>query len=168
MLDINWIKANPEAYDRAQSGRKNVPFSARDLIAIDERRRAAILVVEEAQAKRNAASKEIGAAKAQKDEARAQALMAEVGTLKDTIQKAEDTRREADEALRSALLVLPNLPMADVPVGSDEADNQPYFGPNGSVEAAAKTRPAKPAFAYAPKEHYELGEAMGAMDFEAP
>ena len=167
MLDINWIKANPEAYDRAQSGRKNVPFSARDLIAIDERRRAAILVVEEAQAKRNAASKEIGAAKAQKDEARAQALMAEVGTLKDTIQKAEDTRREADEALRSALLVLPNLPMADVPVGSDEADNQPYFGPNGSVEAAAKTRPAKPAFAYAPKEHYELGEAMGAMDFEA-
>jgi seryl-tRNA synthetase len=167
MLDINWIKANPAAFDMLQKGRKNVPFSASDLIAIDDRRRAAILSVEDAQAKRNALSKDIGIAKAQKDEARAATLMAEVASLKDAIQKGEETRRDADEALRSALLVLPNLPLSDVPVGSDEADNAPYFGPNGSAETAAKTRPPKPAFGFAPREHYELGEAMGGMDFEA-
>ncbi|WP_417308642.1 serine--tRNA ligase [Devosia sp.] len=166
MLDINWIKANPEAFDQALAARGKPPFSASELIALDEARRSAIAIVETAQAQRNAQSKLIGQAKAQKDEAKAQALMAEVAELKDTIQSGEAKRREAEEALRAALLATPNLPLAEVPVGADESDNVEYFGPNGSPETASKVRPAKPSFAFAPKEHYETGEAMGGMDFE--
>lgn len=166
MLDINWIKANPAAFDAALKERKNVPFKASELIAMDESRRAAILAVEEAQAKRNALSKLIGQAKAQKDEARANELMAEVATLKDAIQSGEAARKEAEESLRTALLVIPNIPLDEVPRGADEADNVEYFGPNGSPATAAKARPAKPSFSYKPKEHFETGEAMGQMDFE--
>ena len=166
MLDINWIKANPEAFDRAVIGRKNVPFSAADLIGLDDARRSAIGSVEEAQAKRNALSKQIGQAKAQKDEARAQALMDEVASLKDAIQAGESARREAEDRLRNALAIMPNLPLAEVPVGADEHDNVEYFGPNGSPQTAAAVRPAKPTFGFAPKEHFETGEAMGFMDFE--
>lgn len=166
MLDINWIKANPAAFDAALKERKNVPFKASELIAMDEFRRAAILAVEEAQAKRNALSKLIGQAKAQKDEARANELMAEVATLKDAIQSGEAARKEAEESLRTALLVIPNIPLDEVPRGADEADNVEYFGPNGSPATAAKARPAKPSFSYKPKEHFETGEAMGQMDFE--
>lgn len=166
MLDINWIKANPAAFDAALAERKNVPFKASELIAMDESRRAAILAVEEAQAKRNAMSKLIGQAKAQKDEARANELMAEVASLKDAIQTGEAARRDAEEGLRNALLVIPNIPLEEVPRGADEADNKEYFGLNGSPATAAKARPAKPSFSYKPKEHFETGEAMGQMDFE--
>src|SRR5690606_26674573 len=120
----------------------------------------------EAQEKRNASSKQIGQAKAQKDEAKAQALMAEVAGLKDFIQKGEAEEREAEAALKAALAVLPNLALEDVPVGADESANVEYFGPNGSPELAARARPEKPSFSFRPREHYELGEAMGTMDFE--
>ncbi|RYE45538.1 MAG: serine--tRNA ligase [Hyphomicrobiales bacterium] len=166
MLDINWIKANPAAFDAALSERKNVPFKASELIAMDEARRSAIAAVEDAQARRNALSKLIGQAKAQKDEAKANELMAEVASLKDAIQAGEATRKEAEEGLRNALLVIPNLPLDEVPRGADEADNKEYFGLNGSPATAAKARPAKPSFSYKPKEHFETGEAMGQMDFE--
>jgi seryl-tRNA synthetase len=166
MLDINWIKANPEAFDRALSGRKNVPFRSAELIALDEQRRTVITAVEEAQAKRNALSKQIGQAKAQKDEARAQALLDEVTELKAVVQNGEAARRDADDKLRNALLIIPNLPLAEVPVGEDESDNVEYFGRNGSPETAAKSRPPKPSFSFKPKEHFETGEALGMMDFE--
>lgn len=166
MLDINWIKANPEAFDRAVIGRKNVPFSAAELIGMDDARRSAIVSVEEAQAKRNALSKQIGQAKAQKDEAKAQALMDEVASLKDAIQAGESARKVAEDRLRTALAVMPNLPLSEVPVGADEHDNVEYFGPNGSPQTAAAVRPTKPTFGFAPKEHFETGEAMGFMDFE--
>lgn len=166
MLDINWIKANPEAFDRAVIGRKNVPFSAAELIGMDDARRSAIVSVEEAQAKRNALSKQIGQAKAQKDEAKAQALMDEVASLKDAIQAGESARKVAEDRLRNALAIMPNLPLSEVPVGADEHDNVEYFGPNGSPQTAAAVRPTKPTFGFAPKEHFETGEAMGFMDFE--
>ncbi|MGN6488474.1 MAG: serine--tRNA ligase [Devosia sp.] len=166
MLDINWIKANPELFDRALSGRKNVPFRSAELIALDEQRRSVIVSVEEAQAKRNALSKQIGQAKAQRDEARAQALMDEVASLKDLVQNGEAARREAEERLRNALSIIPNLPLDEVPAGEDESDNVEYFGRNGSPETAAKSRPPKPGFAFKPKEHFETGEALGMMDFE--
>ncbi|GLQ57537.1 serine--tRNA ligase [Devosia nitrariae] len=165
MFDIKWIRANAEAFDTAMQ-RRGALFRADKLIALDENRRGVIVRLNEAQEKRNAASKQIGQAKAQKDEARAQALMDEVSSLKEFIQKGEAEEREAEKALREALEVIPNLPLADVPVGEDETDNIEYFGPNGSPELAAKARPPKPAFTYRPKEHYELGEAMGEMDFE--
>ncbi|WP_374623267.1 serine--tRNA ligase [Devosia sp.] len=166
MLDINWIKANPDAFDEMRKHRKNVPYSASELIAMDESRRAVILSVEDAQARRNALSKQIGQAKAQKDEAKAAALMAEVAHLKDVVQSGEAARKEAEDRLRQALLVLPNLPLDEVPHGADEADNEEYFGPNGSPATAAAARPKKPVFAFRPKEHFETGEAMGQMDFE--
>jgi seryl-tRNA synthetase len=166
MLDINWIKANQEAFAKAIGGRKNVPFSAADLIGMDDARRAAILSVEDAQAKRNALSKQIGQAKAQKDEAKAEALMAEVAQLKDAIQSGEAARKDAEDKLRTALLNMPNVPLAEVPVGADEHDNVEYFGRNGSPATAAKVRAPKPVFSYKPKEHFETGEAMGQMDFE--
>ena len=166
MLDINWIRANRAAFDKAAAGRKNVPFTADELLALDDQRKSVIASVEDAQARRNALSKQIGQAKAQKDEAKANELMAEVASLKDIIQLGEDARRKADEALRSALLVMPNLPLDGVPVGADEHDNVEYFGPNGSPATAAAARPAKPSFSFKPKEHYETGEAMGHMDFE--
>jgi len=167
MLDINWIRANTAAADTALARRKNVPFSASELVAMDDRRRAVITRLEEAQAARNAFSKQIGQAKAQKDEAKAAELLAQVAHLKDVIQQGEDERRMAEEALRSALLVMPNLPKDEVPPGDDESDNVEYFGPNGNAATAAAARPAKPHFAFAPKEHFETGEALGLMDFEA-
>ncbi len=167
MLDINWIRANAAAVDAALAHRKNVPFSASELIAMDDARKAIITKLEEAQAARNAFSKQIGQAKAQKDEAKANELMAQVAHLKDVIQQGEDERRTADETLRNALLVMPNLPKDDVPAGEDETDNVEYYGPNGNAATAAKSRPPKPSFSFKPKEHFETGEALGMMDFEA-
>jgi len=166
MFDIKWIRANAEAFDAALARRKGVAVRAQDLIELDERRRAVITGLNEMQEKRNASSKLIGQAKAQKDEARAQALLAEVAGLKDAIQKGEADERELEAALKSRLLEIPNLPLDEVPTGADESDNVEYFGRNGSPETAAKQRHAKPAFLFKPKEHFETGEALGQMDFE--
>jgi seryl-tRNA synthetase len=166
MLDIKWIRDNPAAYDRALAHRKNVPVSSSELLALDDARRAAIQKVEEAQEKRNAASKLIGQAKAQKDEAKAQSLMAEVATLKEQMPALEAARREAEEALNAVLLTIPNLPAEGVPQGEDEADNVEYFGRNGTAATAAKVRAPKPTYSFKPKEHFETGEALGMMDFE--
>ena len=154
MLDIKWIRDNPEALDRALQNRGAEPAAAK-LIALDEARRAHIVKLEEAQARRNVASKEIGKAKAAKDEAEAQRLMAEVGELKTFLQEAEGKGRELDKALEDALAVVPNLPLDDVPVGPDEHANVEYrrWGEKPGLNNA--------------KEHYELGEALGQMDFEA-
>ena len=166
MFDIKWIRSNPEAFDAALSRRKNISVRASDLLAIDDRRREIIVRLNEAQEKRNALSKQIGQAKAQKDEARAQELMAEVGRLKELIPEGEAQERMVEAELRNALSAIPNLALDDVPEGVDEHDNVEYFGSNGSAETAARTRPPKPVLSFAPKEHYELGEAMGMMDFE--
>ncbi|HVY50036.1 MAG TPA: serine--tRNA ligase [Devosia sp.] len=166
MLDINWIRANAAAADDALARRKNVPYSASQLIEMDNARRSIISRLEEAQALRNNLSKQVGQAKAIKDEARAQELMAEVARLKDTIQAGEEERRRADETLRSALLQMPNLPKDEVPRGEDEHDNVEYFGRNGSAAIAARARPPKPSFGFKPRQHYETGEALGMMDFE--
>jgi seryl-tRNA synthetase len=167
MLDINWIRANAAAADAALKHRKNVPFSAAELIAIDDERRAIITRLEEAQAARNAFSKQIGQAKAQKDEQKAAELMDQVAHLKDAIQQGEEQRRTVEEKLRNALLVMPNLPKDEVPPGDGEADNVEYYGPNGNAATAARSRPARPNFSFKPKEHFETGEALGMMDFEA-
>src|SRR5690606_36093610 len=160
MLDINWIKANPDAYDAALGRRGRVPFSAAELIAFDDIRRAAIVALEEAQARRNALSKQIGQAKAQKDEAKAGELLAELASLKETVHNGEMASREAEERLRAALAVLPNIPAEDVPTGADESANVEYFGPNGTAETAARLRLPKPEFSFTPREHFETGEAL--------
>ncbi len=166
MFDIKWIRDNPEAFDRAMSQRKNVSVRSAELIAIDERRRQIIVRLNEAQEKRNSFSKQIGQAKAQKDEAKAAELMAEVARLKEFIPAGEAEERAVEKELRDALSSIPNMALDDVPYGEDESGNVEYFGLNGSPETAAKARAPKPSFSFAPKEHFEIGVAEKDMDFE--
>ncbi|HEV7278342.1 MAG TPA: serine--tRNA ligase [Devosiaceae bacterium] len=166
MFDIKWIRANPEAFDAALGRRKGDYPKAAELIALDEQRRQVIARLQEAQEQRNQSSKLIGQAKAQKDEAKAQALMAEVAGLKEAIQQGEAEERAAEAALKARLAEIPNLPADDIPTGEDESANEEYFGRNGTPETAAAQRPAKPSFSFTPKEHFETGEALGMMDFE--
>ena len=153
MLDIRWIRENPEALDQALVNRQGAPAAQR-LIALDEARRAAIVKLEEAQARRNAASKEIGAAKARKDEAAAAQRVAEVAALKETMAALDTDAKAADRALLDALAIIPNVPLPDVPVAADEHGNVEYrrWGVRPDISN--------------PKEHYELGEKLGQMDFE--
>src|SRR3954449_7996187 len=109
MHDIKSIRDNPAAFDTGLARRGLAPMSAM-LLAIDEKRRAAILASEQAQARRNAASKEIGEAKRSKDEARAAKLMAEVAELKTTMPELEAAARAADDELAKQLAGIPNLP----------------------------------------------------------
>jgi len=156
MHDIRWIRDNPAEFDRRLMRRKSdFRGTAQRLIALDEKRRAAITAFEQAQARRNAASKEIGEAKKAKDEARAAALMAEVAALKDELPKFDADAKAADEVLQKALAELPNLPLDEVPDGVDEHGNVEHhrFG-------------AKRDYDFTPKQHFELGEALGMMDFE--
>src|SRR5262245_44865423 len=161
MFDIKWIRDNAEAFDAGLAKRGISPGGdvkfASDLIAIDEARRRVITRLQEAQARRNAASKEVGKAKAAKDEAKANALMAEVAALKDELARGEDEQRGADRALNDALSVIPNLPLDEVPVGRDERDNK---------EVRRVGTPPKLGWTNKPREHYEIGEALGLMDFE--
>src|SRR5215217_3661686 len=155
MHDIKSIRDNPQAFDAGLKRRGLAPLSAA-LLAIDEKRRAAILASEQAQARRNAASKEIGEAKKAKDEPRASKLMAEVAELKTTMPELELAAKTADEELAKELAAIPNLPLAEVPEGTDEHGNvqRHVFG---------KIR----NYAFTPKPHDDLGGALGYMDFEA-
>src|ERR1700674_3303434 len=118
MHDIKSIRDNPAAFDAALRRRGLQTLSA-SLLAIDEKRRAAIMASEQAQARRNAASKEIGDAKKAKDDARAAKLMAEVAELKTTMPELEAATKAADEELARELAAIPNLPLDDVPPGLD-------------------------------------------------
>jgi seryl-tRNA synthetase len=154
MHDIKWIRENPAAFDAGLKRRGLQPLAA-SLLAIDEKRRAAILKSEQAQARRNSASKEIGDAKKAKDDARAAKLMAEVAELKTTMPQLEATAKAADEELARELAAIPNLPLDDVPDGADEHDNVQRH-----VFGAARS------YGFAPKPHDDLGGALGYMDFE--
>src|SRR3984885_7213685 len=154
MHDIRFIRENPESFDQALK-RRGLEPQAQRLIGLDEERRAKILALETAQARRNAASKEIGEAKKKKDEAKASALMTEVAVLKDSMPALEASEKDRSKELNDALAQIPNLPADDVPNGKDANDNveRHHFG-------------AKREYAFAPKQHFDLGEALGQMDFE--
>jgi seryl-tRNA synthetase len=160
MHDIRWIRENAAEFDRGLNRRpldaeSKAQFSSANLLAIDEKRRTAILKSEQAQARRNAASKEIGQAKAKKDEVTAQKLMAEVNELKTTLPQLEKDAKDAEDELNKVLATIPNIPLAEVPEGADE---------HGNVEH--HQHGAKRNYAFTPKEHFDLGEALGMMDFE--
>ena len=154
MFDIKWIRENPETFDEGLRKRGLEPLSAK-LMALDEERRKTLASLQEAQSRRNAASKEIGKAKAAKDEERAQALMKEVADLKEVIQQGETNAKEIEARLNAELAQIPNLPLPDVPVGPDETAN---------MEVRRVGTP--PQFDFEPKQHFEIGEALGLMDFE--
>jgi seryl-tRNA synthetase len=155
MHDIKWIRENAQAFDAALKRRGLEPM-ADQLISIDERRRAIIRVLETNQARRNAASKEVGDSKRKKDEARAAVLMAEVTELKESISTLTSEEKGASKELEDALAAIPNLPLDEVPDGADEHGNvvRHHFG-------------AVRNYAFAPKPHDDLGGALGLMDFEA-
>jgi seryl-tRNA synthetase len=159
MFDIRAIRDNPAAFDAGLRRRGVEPLSSA-IITRDEELRAIKTRLQEAQARRNAASKEIGKAKGAKDESRASKLMAEVAALKDQLQADEDKQRELEAALERELAVLPNIPLADVPDGADETANVEVrrWGDPKTMPAAGLNKP---------KQHFEIGEALGLMDFEA-
>lgn len=159
MLDIKWIRDNPKALVEALVKRSWSAAEAQStvdgLIASDEARREHVTELQTKQERRNAASKEIGNAMRSGDAALAEKLKAEVGEIKTFIQNGEARERELDKALNDALAVLPNVPLDDVPVGKDEHDN--------IVKHIVGTVPTRPNWV---KEHFEIGEALGMMDFE--
>lgn len=154
MYDIKWIRDNAAAFDAGLVSRGAEPLSAK-LIALDETRRAAIARAQAAQERRNALSKEIGKAMAAKDMPRADELKSEVAVLKDVLGEAESEEKAAVTELDTALAAIPNTPLAEVPVGADE---------HGNVQKASWGTPKQ--FAFTPKQHFEIGEDLGLMDFE--
>ncbi|MFG1281254.1 serine--tRNA ligase [Xanthobacter autotrophicus] len=163
MHDIKWIRDEPDglitALVRRGGGSDEARKAAEALVAklrgLDEARRATLTQLETLLARRNAASKEIGQAKAKKDEATAAALMAEVAELKEKVPALEAESKRLEAELNGELAAIPNAPLAEVPPGADEHDNveKSRFG-------------AARSYAFTPKQHFEVGEALGQMDFE--
>lgn len=153
MFDIKWIRENPEEFDRGLGRRNLEPLSA-SLIALDKERREKETQAQGIQADRNRLSKEIGAAKARGEDATE--IIAEVSRSKEAQGKAEEEARIKTEELTAALSIIPNLPLDEVPDGEDEDDNR-----------EERTWGDIPGFEFAPKEHFDLGETLGQMDFDA-
>ncbi len=155
MHDIRLIRQDPEAFDAALARRGETESWASDLVEMDGRRRAKIQAAEEALAERNAASKEVGAAKARGDDAEFERLRGLVGQKKQEISELEEQAKIESDTLNSVLMTLPNLPLEDVPEGADEADN---------VEMHRWGTPRN--FTFTPLEHYDVPGAKGGLDFE--
>ena len=153
MHDLKYIRENPQDFDAALIRRGAAPVAA-SILALDENRRAILTEMQNAQARRNEASKAIGAAMGKSDTATAEALKAEVAQLKDTLPSLEERERAAGAELDSLLAGLPNLPAADTPDGADETDN---------VEIARWGSPRN--FDFEPLDHADVGPALG-LDFE--
>ena len=152
MFDLKFLRDQPDVFDAALGRRGLAPVAA-DLVALDQRHRAAMAAVQDAQARRNELSKAIGKAKAAGEDAAD--LIADVGKLKEDIQSGEAEERELAARLNAGLAELPNLPHESVPDGADEADNRlvrQWGEPAG--------------FDFEPRQHFELGEALDQMDFE--
>ncbi|MGO4623743.1 serine--tRNA ligase [Ensifer sp. 2YAB10] len=154
MLDIKWIRENAEMLDAALAKRGAEALSA-SLIALDERRRTILQSLQDMQSRRNAASKDIGAAMAQKNAELAEKLKAEVAELKNAMPALEEDSRKVEAELNDALSRIPNIPLEDVPVGEDESGN-----------VVKRVVGNKPTWNHQPREHFEIGEALGLMDFE--
>ena len=157
MHDIKALRENPQAYVTGWSSRNRETAQADvdALLSLDTDLRAAQTAFQTAQSRRNDASKQIGQAKAQKDEAKAAALMAEVESLKATLEAEDGKQRELGEKLKTELASLPNLPFEDVPQGADE---------HGNVEVRKDGAPN--ILSFPAKDHADLGEALKMMDFE--
>lgn len=155
MLDIKWIRENAAALDAALKARGAEPV-ATEILGLDEARRSEVQKLQDMQSRRNSASKDIGAAMARKDVETAEKLKVEVAQLKGALQEADEAVRALDGRLDMAMSAIPNVPFNDVPVGADETDNV-EIRQNGS----------RPRWNHAPLEHFDIGEALGQMDFEA-
>jgi seryl-tRNA synthetase len=153
MFDVKWIRDNPAEFDQGRA-RRGLPALSAEVIALDAKRRVAQTAWQEMQAKRNDLSKQIGQVKAKGGDV--SAVMAEVAALKDGMAEVEAEEQKLGAALDALLMSQPNLPAPDVPDGADETANR--------IE---RTVGAPRNYSFAPKQHFELGEALGLMDFEA-
>lgn len=154
MHDIKWIRDNQQEFE-AGLKKRNIESPYQSLMELSEKRSAHVGKVQEAQQRRNSVSKEIGAAMGKGDKDLAENLKAEVGEIKIFLSEAEEQERQLTTELNDALSVIPNIPLDDVPMGADEADN-----------VFCREWGNKPDLGFKAKEHFELGEAMGQMDFE--
>ncbi len=154
MHDIRLIREKPDAFDASLTRRGLSPASV-EILEIDAARREKITAAEQAQAERNTASKEVGQAKARGDDAEFERLRQLVSDKKDEIARLGSEAEAEDARLTEILMSLPNAPLETVPDGRDEAEN---------VEIRRWGNPRN--FAFDPKEHFEIGESMGTMDFE--
>ena len=155
MFDLKLIRDDPDGFDAALA-RRGLPAHSPAILALDETRRSHIASLQAAQEARNEASREIGKSKAAGDEAGAAARIAEVAKLKAQIQQGEEEERRLTGELEAALATIPNLPLEDVPQGADENDN-----------VVVLEHGTPPQFDFEPKQHFDLGEGLGLMDFEA-
>jgi len=154
MHDIKAIRDNPATFD-AGLARRGLAAQSAGLIALDEKRRAQMAALQEAQSRRNTLSKEIGAAMGKKDAALAEKLKAEVATLKDRISSDEELERNLNKELADALSVIPNIPLDEVPDGKDERGN-----------TEVRRWGVKPEYNYQPLQHFDIGEGLKLMDFD--
>jgi seryl-tRNA synthetase len=158
VLDLKLIRDNPDILQKALADRGQRADEVEALLSsirrLDTERRQTLTTLQEAQSRRNQISKDVGKAKGAKDEALAQKLMAEIGDLKDRIAQGEAREKEISAELDALLAGIPNIPGEDVPLGGEEANTE--LRRHGSPRE----------FNFAPKQHFELGEALGLMDFE--
>ncbi|HFB2048144.1 MAG: serine--tRNA ligase [Hyphomicrobiaceae bacterium] len=154
MLDIKWICENPDSFDKSLKARGLEPMS-KHFVEMYEARRFHLTKLQTYQSRRNELSNKIGKAKAAGDEEAAKKLIAEVTEIKDLIAAGEQIEREIDKKLIADLAVIPNIPLDEIPVGKSESDN-----------LLVRTYGKPPEFDFNPKEHFEIGEALGLMDFE--
>lgn len=152
MLDIKWIRENPEAFDKALQSRGLTPLSA-SILTFDENRRSAIQKLQDVQNRRNQVAKRIGELK--REGMNADALMEEANLIRDLLTQAEEDLRDQEDHFQRMFEVLPNIPALDVPLGTSEKDNQ-----------VVHTWGTTPSFPFSPKQHFEIGETMGLMNFE--
>ncbi len=155
MHDLKFIRDHPEKFDVGLMSRGLAPMSG-EVLRLDTQRRAFVTELQELQKARNDASKQIGAAKGKGDDAAAQVLIDAVADLKQRLQDGEAREREIQTELDTLLGGIPNLPLEDVPHGKDEKSN-----------TEVRRHGAPPVFDFKPREHFDLGEALGLMDFEA-
>jgi seryl-tRNA synthetase len=153
MHDIKFIRDNPQAFDQGLA-KRGLPAQAAGLIALDDTRRGLIARLQTLQERRNAASKEIGQAMGKGDKAKAEEIKAEVARIKEGMPAEEEALKAAEAKLHETLAAIPNIPGDDVPLGPDETAN---------VEVR---RVGEPRRLNSAKQHFEIGEALGLMDFE--
>jgi seryl-tRNA synthetase len=154
MFDLKWIRENPDAFDRSLVRRGDQPLSEQ-VLNLDAQRRDAQTRLQEMQERRNAASKQIGAAMQDGRKDEAEQLKAEVGEIKGQMDGVEAEEKQASDALNELLSGIPNILDDDVPDGADEDSNR-------EVRIVGEVR----ELGFAPREHFEIGEALGLMDFE--
>ncbi len=153
MHDIKFIRDNPQAFDQGLA-KRGLPAQAAGLIALDDTRRGLIARLQALQERRNAASKEIGQAMGKGDKAKAEEIKAEVARIKEGMPAEEEALKAAEAMLHETLAAIPNIPGDDVPLGADETAN---------VEVR---RVGTPKRVNSARQHFEIGEALGLMDFE--